>query len=100
MKLYFFVILASLSGWLMGQSVIVSGVVRDSATQESLIGAYVVEKGSGAKTTTDAYGRFQIVLEQPATVLLSLSYIGYRRSVRQFAVTGDTLAPIQFISWC
>ncbi|MDR1682270.1 MAG: TonB-dependent receptor [Candidatus Symbiothrix sp.] len=53
----------------------VSGIVRDSHTQEALIGVSVVVKGSAQGTVTDIDGRYEITVAKDAT--LQFSYIGY-----------------------
>ena len=51
----------------------VSGVVRD-ANGEAIIGANVIEKGTSNGTITDFDGKFTLVTEKNATLVIS--YVG------------------------
>ena len=43
----------------------ISGTLRDKTTNEPLIGATVVIKGTSVGTTTDLDGRFTLTVSQP-----------------------------------
>ncbi|MBQ0118518.1 MAG: carboxypeptidase-like regulatory domain-containing protein [Bacteroidales bacterium] len=53
----------------------VTGTILDQQTDESLIGASVMEQGTSNGTITDIDGNFTITVEENAT--LEISYIGY-----------------------
>jgi hypothetical protein len=73
------------------QKVAISGVVRDTLTGETLIGAVIQEPQSGIGTMSDSYGLFS--LELPGgTHVLNVSYAGYKKKMEQIEVTsGKTL---------
>ena len=55
----------------------IRGIVKDAASNETLIGANVVLKGTTTGVQTDLDGRFRIAVEQPLPVVIEISYIGY-----------------------
>lgn len=57
------------------QTTKVSGVVVDATTNEPVIGANILVKGSMTGTSTDIDGKF--VIEVPTNATLVVSYIGY-----------------------
>ncbi|HOK51938.1 MAG TPA: carboxypeptidase-like regulatory domain-containing protein, partial [Bacteroidales bacterium] len=67
--------------WLDGiawcQSINITGFVKDSTTQEVLVGATVFDSTGQFFTTTNQYGYF--TLEVPSNSTLIVSYVGYRR---------------------
>lgn len=58
----------------MAQKRSVSGVVRDKATNESLPGVSVLEKGTKNGTVTNVDGRYELSVSEGATLIIS--YIG------------------------
>lgn len=54
----------------------ISGYVRDSDTGENLLGATILDKVSGAGTTTNEYGFYSITILKGVAVL-QFSYVGY-----------------------
>lgn len=54
----------------------VSGIVRDKATNETLPGASVMEKGTKNGTITNVDGRFELTVNADATLVIS--YIGLK----------------------
>jgi iron complex outermembrane recepter protein len=54
----------------------VKGKIVDSETGEALIGATVVQKGTGNGAITNMNGGFSLTVEENAT--LSISYVGYK----------------------
>jgi TonB-linked SusC/RagA family outer membrane protein len=61
----------------MGQSLQVSGTVKDKATGTALSDATVSIKGSATRTKTNAQGEFTIKVAQTGAVL-SISYVGMK----------------------
>ena len=61
----------------MGQSLQVSGTVKDKATGTALSDATVSIKGSATRTKTNAQGEFTIKVAQKGAVL-SISYVGMK----------------------
>lgn len=70
----------------------VRGTVVDE-TGEALIGASVIEKGASVGVITDIDGNFVIVVKDPKTAVLTVSYIGYEP--KEVAVDGKTDLQIQ-----
>lgn len=58
----------------MAQKRSISGVVRDKSTNESIPGVSVVEKGTTNGTITNAEGRYELSVNEDATLVIS--YIG------------------------
>ena len=67
------------------EMITVSGVVVDSATQEPLIGASILVKGTSTGTATGIDGDFSI--KAPVGSTLQVSYIGY--TTEEFKVPAD-----------
>jgi TonB-linked SusC/RagA family outer membrane protein len=71
---------------LAAQGITVNGVVLDE-TNEAIIGASVVVKGTTVGTVTDLDGRFTLK-DVPSQATLSVSYIGY--TTKEVKVNGQT----------
>ncbi len=76
MKLFFTALAVLVSSAAFAQSLKVSGVVRDAATNEAVPFASVVLQGTMTGTSTDAEGNYEI--QAPADGVLVFSSIGYR----------------------
>lgn len=72
--LFCFFLLSVLSVW--GVDTEISGVVRDSATRETLPYVSIFLKNTTKGTTTDLYGRYTIVVNEPGTLVFSM--MGYK----------------------
>jgi len=83
-----------LTGTLFAQNLSIEGVITDKKTNESLIGATVLQKGTNNGTVTDIDGAFTISV--PAGSTLSISYIGY--ASQEVVVTNNTKLRIQLVS--
>jgi iron complex outermembrane receptor protein len=59
---------------------ILRGQIRDKQTNETLIGASVLIKGTTIGTTTDLDGRFNLQHNRPYPLILVVSYIGYQQT--------------------
>ncbi|NLR94082.1 SusC/RagA family TonB-linked outer membrane protein [Flammeovirga agarivorans] len=57
---------------------IITGVVKDELTGETLIGASVLVKGSSIGTTTDIDGKFKLMTPISSKILV-ISYLGYKK---------------------
>ena len=57
---------------------LITGTVRDAATQEPMVGVSVQVKGTSQGTLTDAAGGFRLDLPQGQGVTLLFSYVGYQ----------------------
>lgn len=55
----------------------ITGTVRDANTNETLIGASVVIKGTTVGSTVDLDGNFEIKTDKPLPLTLVVSFIGY-----------------------
>jgi iron complex outermembrane receptor protein len=70
-------LLCLLSGPVAWAQNAITGQVRDKVTNETLIGASVVIKGTTVGTTTDVNGRFSLQHNKAFPLTLVVSYIGY-----------------------
>jgi len=64
------------SAWVLSQNL--SGTIRDAVTNEPLIGASVVIKGTTIGTTTDLNGKFSLNPNRKPPFTVVVSYIGYK----------------------
>jgi iron complex outermembrane receptor protein len=55
----------------------ISGIIRDGKTNEPIIGATVVIKGTSTGTTSDLDGKFQLKTSQQLPFLLQITFVGY-----------------------
>jgi carboxypeptidase-like protein len=79
-------------------SIVVTGTVVDSATNQPIVGAQVFVKGTRLGAITDADGRFRFVVRSAMTFPLRLQaqVIGYTSS-ELLVTTADSLADMQFV---
>jgi outer membrane receptor for ferrienterochelin and colicin len=68
----------------------ISGVVKDLASGESLIGASIFDLKSGHGTTTNAFGFYSLTLPEDS-VLLRFSYVGYQASILKMYLNRDAI---------
>ena len=78
-----------LSAALVANAQTVSGTVTDAATGETLIGATVLDVGSGKGTVTNAYGRYTLTLKGSSTVELKISTYQYFKDKQHLEGTID-----------
>jgi len=77
------------------QKVRISGFVKDKVSGESLIGANIVEQGTGNGTMADYNGYFSIVIKPPSS--LQISFLGYKSNLIKFEIKNDTLFTVFLI---
>lgn len=82
MKHLHFLALIFLSISALGQEITISGYVKDSKTQEPLIGASVKLDGTDKGAATNIDGYFEITDVQPTTYNITASYIGYKSQTK------------------
>ena len=75
----------------------VQGTVRDGSTNEPLVFANILVEGTQQGTTTDASGRFTIVLAQDINQL-RCSYVGYKTEIVALSGLKDTLLTVHLYS--
>lgn len=85
-RLFFLVLLATLSIGVHGQTKTISGVVLDK-TGESVIGASVIVKGTTNGTITDFDGNFSLH-SVPSSGAVVVSFVGYKTA--EVAVNNQT----------
>ena len=56
----------------------ITGVVVDASSNENLLGAYVIIKGTTNGSVTNANGEFHLLSAQKLPFTLLVSYIGYK----------------------
>ena len=77
----------------------ISGIIRDASTNESIIGASVLLKGTSNAVTTDIDGKFEIVTESKPPYDLVITYIGFEpQEVKVPDVTNKPMSPSLFRS--
>ncbi|MFA9390701.1 MAG: carboxypeptidase-like regulatory domain-containing protein [Prolixibacteraceae bacterium] len=60
------------------QSMLISGFVRDSISNEPLIGASIWNEGTREGTISDHFGHYSIVVDQTSKLKVAVSFIGYK----------------------
>ena len=60
------------------QELEIVGKVYDKQTNDNLVGANVVIKGTNLGTVTDSDGKFHIILPSVKSATIVVSYIGYK----------------------
>lgn len=76
-----------------GQKITVSGYVKDASSGESLIGSSILDTNSLHGTSTNSHGFYSITLTQD-TVMLLISYVGYKRKSLHLFAKRDTIINI------
>jgi hypothetical protein len=76
------------------QNFTLNGKITDSATGEDLIGATVLEVGSGKGTTTNSYGFYSLSLPENQ-YSIRFSYIGYNSVERNVNLTTNKVINIE-----
>ncbi len=85
-KIIVLLFLAGLTSLMQAQQTVVSGVVRDAQTGETLFGATVMY-GPARGTVADYDGKFSLRLDN-GKYTFNFSYVGYEPEVREFELTG------------
>jgi hypothetical protein len=88
-KVLYPTILLLLSSLVQAQKYTISGSIKDAASGESLIGAYIYNIPSHHGTTANNYGFYSITLPQDS-VHLRISYVGYEKQIASFRLSKDT----------
>jgi len=73
----------------------IRGVLLDDQTNEPLIGATIIIKGTTIGTTTNKDGKFELEVSENLPIQLQISYIGY--ATKEFEVK-DLSKKIKFRS--
>ena len=95
-----FLLLAG-SAQLLAQSV-VSGTVKDGATQQGLAGVNIVVKGKVVGTITDTEGKYSLKVSQAPPFTLTFSFIGFHteeKEVTDANATVDLLVPQRHVAY-
>ena len=93
LKMRFLLLLICCSTVFANESGNIMGVVKDLETEEPLIGANVIIKGTATGAATDYEGRYFIQGVEPGVISLSVSYIGYEnKTINDIEVlSGETI---------
>ena len=93
LKMRFLLLLICCSTVFANESGNIMGVVKDLETEEPLIGANVIIKGTATGAATDYEGRYFIQGVEPGVISLSVSYIGYEnKTINDIKVlSGETI---------
>ena len=82
------IVLLLTSGLLAQDSYTISGVIRDAETGETVLGASIFDKESGAGTTSNLYGFYSLTLPEGSYNLV-YSFIGYVSGAKPVELTAD-----------
>ncbi|MNJ92194.1 TonB-dependent Receptor Plug Domain protein [compost metagenome] len=88
------IMLSSFSGF--AQKKVLSGIVKDANTGETLIGAVVSEKDTERATSTNNYGFYSIVLEAGERIV-TFSYLGYETQTKTISLKESMKNDIELI---
>ncbi|RDC65290.1 TonB-dependent receptor [Adhaeribacter pallidiroseus] len=89
-KILFLLTLLSTSLFAFAQNGIIKGTIKDSKTQEAVIGASVAVTGSSNGAVTDVEGNFIIPKVPTGTHNLSISFISYKtKTIEGISVQAD-----------
>lgn len=77
---------------------VLSGIIKDSLSSETLVGASVLVEELLSGTTTNAYGFFSIRLPANKPFKLRISYVGYARKVLEIQLSSDMRLDIMLSS--
>ena len=93
LKMRFLLLLICCSTVFANESGNIMGVVKDLETEEPLMGANVIIKGTATGAATDYEGRYFIQGVEPGVISLSVSYIGYEnKTINDIKVlSGETI---------
>jgi outer membrane receptor protein involved in Fe transport len=81
LKLYIILAVVALSNFCWAQNGSLSGVIKDAATKETVIGATVKIVGTYLATASDADGKYQIQNIKPGDYTIKITSIGYSEAV-------------------
>ncbi len=89
-KLFLLALLITFSASVFAQKQMVRGVVKDSLSNETIVGANVVLKGTTTGTVTDINGNFSLELSK-GKYTLQISFVGYNMITKDINVSGSPL---------
>lgn len=69
----------------------IQGTINDKATKESLPGVSIYISDLKTGSVTDINGKYSINNIKPGAYLFEVSYVGYKRIVNRYQITGDTI---------
>lgn len=88
------IMLSAFSG--LAQKKVLSGIVKDANTGETLIGAVVSEKDTERATSTNNYGFYSLVLEAGERIV-TFSYVGYETQTKTISLNESMKNDIELI---
>lgn len=90
-------IILAIPSFLLAANGKISGVVRDAATKEAVVGANVVIVGTTMGASTDPDGRYFILNVPPGTYTIQASSVGYARmEISNVVVRADQTTDLNF----
>ena len=92
MKKILLYILLTVSIQILAQSQDITGTVKDSKTNEPVVGANISIKGKLIGTTSDASGNFALKTSSAPPFILVVSVIGFQRQEIDVTSAGQALA--------
>ncbi|VAW25048.1 TonB-dependent receptor [hydrothermal vent metagenome] len=88
-RLAIIIILTSFSLFANGQKTVISGLVKDKANGEPLIGANIVISSTGRGTSTDVYGFYSLEVTDLNSAQIKASFVGYKPFQEDIELNGD-----------
>lgn len=88
------IMLSAFSG--LAQKKVLSGIVKDANTGETLIGAVVSEKDTDRATSTNNYGFYSLVLEAGERIV-TFSYVGYETQTKAISLNESVKIDIELM---
>lgn len=74
----------------------ISGYLTDSDSQETLIGANILETTTGIGSSTNMYGFYSLTLPE-GDIQMGFSYLGYASQMHSFILNKDTVMNIRLL---
>ena len=81
----------------LAENFTISGYIRDAASDETIIGATILDRTSGKGCVSNEYGFYSLTLSTPK-VELQYSYVGYEPINYSFKLRRDTIINIKLLS--
>src|SRR5690606_35457093 len=77
----------------IGQETTISGIVNDADTGDALIGVDILVKGQVIGTITNTEGKFNLKVNQPPTLTLVFSMVGY--GTQEFEINSPPVGELE-----
>ncbi len=89
-RISFFVNLLVLVSIMQAQNASISGAIKDSSTNDGIIGANVFIKSLNKGAATDANGNFKLSNLQAGSYAVEINAVGYSKKIREVILTANS----------